>query len=129
MIIRQARFHDIDTILDLLDQLNQGANFRGPLKEGYVEEYLNAPQSHILVVEGVNKETTTVSTSIVGVLCYSTRPDLFHGGTVCLVENFVVMLFAKSDGIINTAFISLFMNRFSISARSCGMGISLKYPE
>jgi ribosomal protein S18 acetylase RimI-like enzyme len=52
------------------------------IDERVVARHLSSPSSRLLVAE--------VGDAIAGLLGYSVRPDLFHAGPVCLIEELIV---------------------------------------
>ncbi len=61
------------------------------LTEDYAARYCANPTSHVLlaVAEG----------GAVGLLSYSTRPDIYHAGECCLIEELIVRAAWRNQGI------------------------------
>jgi ribosomal protein S18 acetylase RimI-like enzyme len=89
--IRTATLKDIPLIVRLIQELAATSGEESPINNAYVEEYLAAPGSFVLLASdrGV----------ISGLLSYSVRPDLYHAGLCCMVEELVVTQDKRSQGI------------------------------
>lgn len=94
MQIREATQTDSDSILRLLAELGHSAAAKGPLTVSYITEYLSFPYNTILLAEQ--------DSHVTGLLAYSIRPDLYHGGDCCLIESFVVQASQRGQGVGST---------------------------
>jgi ribosomal protein S18 acetylase RimI-like enzyme len=98
LTIRDATPADAPTILDLLDQLGWSSFIRQRVTTNYIRRYMRFPYNRILLAE-----LPSVGQPV-GLLSYSVRPDLYHGGDACLVENFVVLNHMRGLGIGSVLF-------------------------
>jgi ribosomal protein S18 acetylase RimI-like enzyme len=80
--IRKATLKDILAIVSLIRELAQAGGETSPISEAYAAGYLAAPDSRVLLAED--------SSGVTGLLSYSVRPDLYHAGLCCMVEELVV---------------------------------------
>lgn len=89
--IREAQTNDAPAILRLICELAETADETSPITEAYVGEYLSSPGSTILLVETQNE--------VIGLLSYSLRPDLYHAGHSCLIEELIVQRASRGQGV------------------------------
>ena len=89
--IREATPADAADIVRLIDELAAIDGEHSPLTEAYVATYLSSAVSKILLAERRQ--------SIVGLLSYSLRPDLYHAALSCLVEELIVQKDARGQGV------------------------------
>ena len=89
--IRNARLSDASAIAQLVAELAEGLGEKSPITEAYVRLYLSSPTSTILLA--LDRD------DVVGLLSCSIRPDLYHAGPTCLIEELVVMPSARDKGI------------------------------
>ncbi|MFH1221095.1 MAG: GNAT family N-acetyltransferase [Candidatus Eisenbacteria bacterium] len=89
--IRNAHSSDTSAIARLIGELVEGLEETSPTTETYVRQYMSSPTSTILLAEDGG--------SVVGLLSYSIRPDLYHAGPTCLIEELVVLPSARDKGI------------------------------
>lgn len=82
ILIRAPQKKDIPAIVQLIVELASTAGETSPVTPAYVGQYLASPSSGILLAE--------VNGKVVGLLSYSIRPDLYHAGNCCLVEELIV---------------------------------------
>jgi N-acetylglutamate synthase-like GNAT family acetyltransferase len=80
--IRKATLKDIPAIVSLIRELAQAGGETSPISEDYAADYLAVPDSQVLLAED--------SSGVTGLLSYSVRPDLYHAGLCCMVEELVV---------------------------------------
>jgi (aminoalkyl)phosphonate N-acetyltransferase len=80
--IRKATLKDIPAIVSLIRELAQAGEETSPISEAYAADYLASPYSQVLLAED--------SSGVTGLLSYSVRPDLYHAGLCCMVEELVV---------------------------------------
>ncbi|MFC1879558.1 GNAT family N-acetyltransferase [Chloroflexota bacterium] len=109
LTIRSASHGDAPTILTLLDQLGWSAAVRQRVTAEYIHRYLEFSHNCILLAEKEVRKTSgphfagrarfESKNLTVGLLAYSIRPDLYHGGDACLIENFVVDTELRGQGI------------------------------
>ena len=89
--IRTARLEDSTEIVRLISEHASLTNETSPLTRAYLATYLASPISTILVAEADRQ--------VVGLLSWSVRPDLYHAGNVCLIEELVVQQELRDQGI------------------------------
>lgn len=89
--IREARPTDAAAIVRLIHELAQTSGENSPIAEAYVEKYFASPLGTILLAEKQQE--------VVGLLSYSLRPDLYHAGNTCLIEELVVREAARGHGV------------------------------
>lgn len=89
--IRDAQLTDIIAINILIHTLATNFGEHSPLNEEYVVQYLKTPGCHVLLAQ--NKR------EIIGLLSYSTRPNLYHSGVTGLIEEFIVLKQERSQGV------------------------------
>jgi ribosomal protein S18 acetylase RimI-like enzyme len=88
--IRPAKLGDASAIVNLIQELAATSGDASPITISYVEEYLASPGSYVLLA--------TDGSGISGLLSYSLRPDLYHAGLCCTVEELVVASGKRSQG-------------------------------
>ncbi|MEW5871830.1 MAG: GNAT family N-acetyltransferase [Chloroflexota bacterium] len=89
--IREARPADAASIASLIQELASSIDEQSPISEAYVLEYLGLPEDFVLLAED--------SGQVIGLLSYSLRPNLYHAGYGCLIEELVVQASHRSRGI------------------------------
>lgn len=89
--IRNATQQDIPAILTLIRELAEAGGETSPIHEAYVEEYLASHDSNLLLADDGG--------GVVGLLSYSVRPDLYHAGRCCMIEELVVTGDKRGRGI------------------------------
>ncbi len=89
--IRDADLEDASAIVGLIGEHAATAGEQSPITETYVATYLSGSTSRILVAE--------VRDRVVGLLSYSIRPDLYHAGPSCLIEELIVEEAARGRGV------------------------------
>ena len=92
--IREARPDDAAQIVRLICEAEGGAD--SPLTEAYALHYCANRASHILLAEEVG---AAIDGAAIGLLSYSTRPDLYHAGECCLVEELIVRADRRNEGV------------------------------
>lgn len=90
LIIREAEKQDAPAIILLVQELAQADAEKYPLDHRFVENYLGAAGCYVLVAE--------MDGSVAGMLSYSIRPNLYHAGSTCLIEELVVTASARGRG-------------------------------
>lgn len=80
--IRPASKIDSDAIVSLINELAESIGETSPISAQYVTQYLGTPGNYVLLAE---KDREAV-----GLLSCSIRPNLYHAGDTCLIEEFVV---------------------------------------
>jgi ribosomal protein S18 acetylase RimI-like enzyme len=90
-LVRDAQPADAPSIVHLLREHAALAGGPSPIREGYVARYLAAAESRVLLAETDDER--------VGLLAYSVRPDLYHAGPVCLIEEVVVRAAWRRRGV------------------------------
>lgn len=91
LIIRPAQSEDHTAIASLIAELAASTGETTPITVEYVRQYLEFPGSDILVA--------AENQQIVGLLSYSLRPNLFHAGNSCSIEELIVAQPFRSRGI------------------------------
>ena len=86
--IREATYVDAEDVVRLIQTT---ADKGSPITEEYIHEYLDSPKSKILMAEKDGK--------VVGLLSYSTRPDLWHATICCFIEEITVEESERGKGI------------------------------
>ncbi|HEX5807672.1 MAG TPA: GNAT family N-acetyltransferase [Anaerolineales bacterium] len=87
ILIREATAKDAGDAVRLICQLGDDSE----VTEGYVLHYLSGTDRCILLAERAD--------AVVGLLSYSMRADLFHGGNSVLIEELVVDEGCRGAGI------------------------------
>lgn len=85
--VRDAGPEDLGAVIQLVRRLGGDA----ALSEGLVRRFLAFPDTEILVAEGEGR--------VLGVLCSSYRPDLYHAGDNCFIEELCVAEQARGRGV------------------------------
>ncbi len=98
--IRDANLADASAIVGLIGEHAAMAGEQSPITETYVATYLSNPTSRILLAEVQNR--------VVGLLSYSLRPDLYHAGPSCLIEELIVAEAARGQGVGSALVAELF---------------------
>jgi ribosomal protein S18 acetylase RimI-like enzyme len=89
--LRLAGEKDAARIVQLINAMATDGGGQSPITEGYVAKYLASPASKVLLAESDGQ--------VLGLLSYSVRPDLYHAGDACLVEELVVDGRFRSQGV------------------------------
>jgi ribosomal protein S18 acetylase RimI-like enzyme len=89
--IRAANVKDANAVTTLIGSLAETINETSPLTPAYAASYLARQGSQVLLAEEDGE--------VVGLLCYSTRPDLYHAQDCCMVEELVVSEGKRGQGI------------------------------
>lgn len=89
--VREARPADAASIVSLVQELASRLGEQSPLSEAYVLEYLSLPGNYILLAQDAGR--------VIGLLSYSMRPNLYHAGYSCLVEELVVQASQRNRGV------------------------------
>lgn len=90
-VIRDATLGDSRAIVGLVKELARSMGEDSPLIEPYVRTYLESTSNSILLAEA--------EAGILGLLSYSLRPNLYHSGNICLIEELIVGEKARGQGI------------------------------
>jgi ribosomal protein S18 acetylase RimI-like enzyme len=88
---REAALADASAIVRLIAEHAASSDEQTPLTEPYVATYLANVTSKILLAEVRNR--------VVGLLSYSIRPDLFHAGPSCYLEELIVEEAVRGQGV------------------------------
>ncbi len=91
ILIRAPELQDIPTIVQLIAELASTVDEVSPITPAYVSQYLASPSSWILLAEADGE--------IVGLMSYSIRPDLYHAGDCCLIEELIVRDGKRNQGV------------------------------
>jgi ribosomal protein S18 acetylase RimI-like enzyme len=102
--IREAILEDASIIVALICEHAATSGKQSPITEAYVATYLSSPPSRILLAEAANR--------VVGLLSYSTRPDLYHAGPSCLLEELIVAEAMRGQGV-GSALMAEFFSRLN----------------
>jgi ribosomal protein S18 acetylase RimI-like enzyme len=89
--VREATPADASVIVRLIGEHTTASNEHTPITEDYVVTYLANAASRILLAEVQNR--------VIGLLSYSIRPDLFHAGPSCYLEELIVEEAARGQGV------------------------------
>ncbi len=91
IMIRAATPQDAASVVRLVKELAENEGETCDLDEAFVHRYLAFPGSAILLAQD--------GESIIGLLSYSIRPNLYHAGEGCLIEELVVHSGERGRGI------------------------------
>ena len=105
--IREATLADAMAIVRLINEHAVSSGEQTLVTEAYVATYLVSSTSKILLAEVQNR--------VVGLLSYSIRPDLFHAGQSCLLEELVVEEAARGQGV-GSALVTELFSRLTLLA-------------
>ncbi|MEW6401970.1 MAG: GNAT family N-acetyltransferase [Chloroflexota bacterium] len=100
--IREAQPQDVDSVVRLIRELAEMAGEASPITEAYAAEYLSSPISRVFLAESEGQ--------VIGLLSYSVRPDLYHAGSSCLIEELVVQQSERDQGV-GSALLSALLSR------------------
>jgi ribosomal protein S18 acetylase RimI-like enzyme len=89
--VRTAQNKDAAAILKLIGELAESIDERSPLTIEYILSYLATPGSTVLLAENDG--------NVLGLLSSSLRPNLYHGGNSCLIEELVVDQSVRGQGV------------------------------
>ncbi len=89
--VREAQAGDAPHVVRLIADLARADSENSPITERYVNQYLSASGSCLLVAE--------VEGQVVGLLSYSVRPNLFHAADSGLIEELIVAEDRRGGGI------------------------------
>lgn len=89
--IREAQLRDSAIIVALIQELAGGEGEQSPLTESYAATYLAYPNNRVLLAEEQGE--------CVGLLSYSIRPNLYHAGPSCQIEELIVREGAQGRGV------------------------------
>ncbi len=89
--IRPAESKDIPAVVALVQELAQSIGETSPLTPEYVRTYLKTHGVGIFLAESENE--------ILGLLSYTLKPNLYHAGNCCIIEELIVAQKARSRGI------------------------------
>lgn len=91
MDIREATRHDAAAVAALIHELAEENMETSPIAEAYVLSYLSTAGNVVLLAEAEGRQA--------GLLSYSMRPNLYHAGDSCLLEELVVARGMRRHGI------------------------------
>jgi ribosomal protein S18 acetylase RimI-like enzyme len=100
LTVRHAELMDIDHIVRLVAELAASTGESSLVTPTYVANYLAYPTSRVLLAE--------LQGEIIGLLSYSIRPNLYHVGDCCTIEEFIVQTSVCGQGIGSTLLKYLF---------------------
>ena len=89
--IRYATAADVDDVERLIREMARALGDRFEMGDGYPAVFLAHPDTGIVLAE--------LGGRAVGLLAYSIRPNLFHGGPAGVIEEFVVEADVRRRGI------------------------------
>lgn len=98
--IRQATSTDAETITRLVQQLAAEIHESSPIHAQYVADYLQSAVSRVILAEDDGQ--------VVGMLSCTLRPNLYHAGQTCLVEELIVERLYRSQGVGRQLMLTLF---------------------
>jgi GNAT superfamily N-acetyltransferase len=82
LAIREAGPEDATTIAALVRELAAAWGDTSPVTAAYVEDYVAAPGTGVLLAERARQ--------VVGLISYSIRPNLYHAGPSAIIEELIV---------------------------------------
>jgi ribosomal protein S18 acetylase RimI-like enzyme len=88
--IREATPADAPAIVRLIRQLAEAVGETSPISVVFVKQYLASPHSRVLLAMDEGR--------VSGLLSYSLRPDLYHAGLCCMIEELVVAKQLRGQG-------------------------------
>jgi len=80
--IRDAKTSDKSIITRLIKELAAIEGDPSAIEDDYVGQYLSNPNVGILLAESDNH--------VIGLLSYAIRPNLYHAGIACLIDELIV---------------------------------------
>jgi ribosomal protein S18 acetylase RimI-like enzyme len=89
--IRSAQTEDATSVVRLISEMAGMDGDSGPIDQEYVTYYLSCPHSYALLAEAEGQ--------VIGLLSYSIRPNLYHAGDACLIEQLIVQEGARGRGV------------------------------
>jgi ribosomal protein S18 acetylase RimI-like enzyme len=89
--IRRATAADAGVVADLVGEMAQAFGGTREMDASYVPSYLAHPGNGVLLAE--------IAGETIGLLAYSVRPNLYHGGDAGTVEELVVRAGMRRRGI------------------------------
>jgi ribosomal protein S18 acetylase RimI-like enzyme len=98
--IRDATSQDSSIIVQLISELAAASAEASPISPEYVRTYLAASNSKVLLAETNGR--------VIGLLSYSIRPDLYHAGNCCLIEELIVQEEMRGQGAGSALITELF---------------------
>ena len=104
-VVRDATLMDAPVIVELVKELARSMGEVSPLIEAYVATYLGSTSNTILLAEAQD--------GILGLLSYSLRPNLYHSGDICLIEELIVAEKARGRGI-GTSLLGELLSRMTL---------------
>ena len=90
-LIRLAQYEDAPSVLRLVHELASFDHEECTLDLAYVLSYLEKPGTNILIAQEDQE--------VVGLVSFWIRPNLYHAGMVCLIEEFIVESSYRSQGV------------------------------
>jgi ribosomal protein S18 acetylase RimI-like enzyme len=105
--IRTAVEEDSAPISHLIAELAENSGEASPISVQYAAQYLAYPGSYVLLAQKEHR--------VVGLLSYSIRPNLYHAGDSCLIEELIVQKSERSQGIGGQLLEALFQRLASLN--------------
>lgn len=102
--IREATPGDAAEIAALVRELAEADGESSAVGAAYVETYLDFPGSAALLAEDQGRA--------IGLLSYCVRPNLYHAGNTCLIEELVVRAGSRGRGV-GGALVSALLERLA----------------
>jgi ribosomal protein S18 acetylase RimI-like enzyme len=89
--IRLAQTKDATAVVRLISEMARVDGDSSPIDQEYVAYYLSCPHSYVLLAEEEGQ--------VIGLLSYSIRPNLYHAGDACFIEQLIVQENARGRGV------------------------------
>jgi ribosomal protein S18 acetylase RimI-like enzyme len=89
--IRSAPIEGAAAIVRLISEMAGMDGDKSPIDQDYVAHYLSRPHSYVLLAEEEGQ--------VIGLLNYSIRPNLYHAGDGCLIEQLIVQESARCRSV------------------------------
>lgn len=91
VLIRDAHAGDAPTVVRLIVELARSEDETSPISAAFVAAYLATPNCFLLLAESEGQ--------VVGLLSYSTRPDLYHAAPSVMIDQLIVSEAYQGSGI------------------------------
>ena len=91
ILITEAKLSDAAVVVAFITELAESEGEHSPISETYVAEYLAHPGNRVLLAKRDQE--------VVGLISYSMRPNLYHAGDSCLIEELIVSQRTRGSGV------------------------------